>query len=337
MLSLLNVHTCLIAHVLAVIALAGCAAAPRDGEPAAATSAPAGPPSDENALAAPVQPLLAAPCGRPDACAAACDRGDARACTQLGTMHLLGDPFVPPDRSPERAGALLVRACELGHAEGCAQAAMHFSGILGGPRDEARAADLLRQAEQSGQAACARGDARSCWDIAPHPNAASDPAAPVRPEHLDLWRRACAAGLADACTARAFSLQTSAPELAARLAARALALHEAACDRGDPWACVTAALRHQEAGRSDRAAALWKQRLARLEQQCAAGLGAACIGLSQIYDPAHSDQGAAKDPAKDPAQAARWAERACAAQTPVDCAVAWCRRAVELGGACPPR
>lgn len=320
--------------VLAALGLAGACKRdsdpPRADPPAAQRPVPA--PTDEEVLAAPVRPLREAPCGTPDVCAAACERGAGPACTQLAVMHLFGIPYVPPSRSPETAATLLDRACELGHVEGCATAAMHFSGMLGGPRDQARSDAYFQAAQTKGLAACRAGDGLACWEIAPQPTGMSESPMQVGEPEIELWRRACAAGVADACGAFAFHLSTTAPELAARLDARALALDEAACAQGDASACLTAALRLQDAGQVERAAPLWQQRLAILSRECEAKIAGSCHQVSQIYDPGQSELGFAKDVAA----AAAWAMRACALQATIDCSAGHCLRAAELGAKCPP-
>ena len=71
---------------------------------------------------------------------AACEKGDLKACTQLGRA-LVDGPL--GQRDLERARAVHLKACEAGALKSCnALGTLHLRG-LGGPQDEARAEELF--------------------------------------------------------------------------------------------------------------------------------------------------------------------------------------------------
>lgn len=89
----------------------------------------------------------------------ACDGGVAVACPMLGDMLVLGVRAMEPGWSFERgwseALSLFHRACDLGDSYGCRRAASIYSGGLGVPRQQERAASFRRKA-------CALGDSDAC-------------------------------------------------------------------------------------------------------------------------------------------------------------------------------
>ena len=84
----------------------------------------------------------------------ACDRGEAKSCTDLGN-HLSRWNDVPHDES--RAVRTFARGCDLGWGEACASAALMFEAGRGVPLD-------LREALALHARACALGYSWSCKD-----------------------------------------------------------------------------------------------------------------------------------------------------------------------------
>jgi TPR repeat protein len=161
-----------------------------------------------------------------------CAKGDAHACMRLA---LMGDHGLGVPESKLDAAATYAKACDLGDAESCEEAAKHYSGHdKDVPKDEKRAADLAHKA-------CVAGRATGCA-------LASEPEA-----FMKLVEPACAAGSAFDCGSAAFALGHGAHGVArdeARavpLAARMIELLQDACLDDDGSACA-ALIRPFESG-----------------------------------------------------------------------------------------
>ncbi len=152
-----------------------------------------------------------------------CNGGAAHACARLA---VLADHGLGMEESKPKAMASYEKACALGDAESCEEAAKRYSGHDKDlPKDEARSVELARKA-------CAAGRAMGCA-------LANDPEAFMR-----IVEDACAAGSAFDCGSAAFALIHGAhgvPRDMARavpLAAKMMELEQDACLDDDGSACA---------------------------------------------------------------------------------------------------
>lgn len=291
--------------------------------------------TDEEILALPAHAVTETPCGKPDRCAAACEKKEASACVQLASMHRWSSPFRPSNPSARTAVELLRKACDLGNGEGCRRLATAYSTGSGVSADAGTAQSYDSMAQALSLAACQRGDGLACMTAAPRP--AELIPEPDRASLFDIrvWRWACRFGVAEGCEAYAgYDLQERDPKLDARFLERAQALNVDACQRlSDKEACRSAARWFTSAHQYDQASGCWATRfiiLNRLCTQCSVG---ACLELADMYNPRGEFQG--YQPTRE--SAASWAEQACACEPKVVCGIGACKRAVDLGGHCPPK
>jgi TPR repeat protein len=171
--------------------------------------------------------------------ASSCTAGKAEACTKLARVYLGGEG-VP--RSLGRAARLYDRGCNGGDVEAC-----HELGLLWATGEGVVAADEER-ARQLFSVACDRKHAPSCWMLAMAMAFAGgdDPSESTKPV-LDLIRKACEGGEAEACEGMATTHGEGGqgvpkdPIEARNAWLRALDLRVRACDAGDAEGCVTAA------------------------------------------------------------------------------------------------
>lgn len=191
--------------------------------------------------------------------AAACEAGDAKACTALAFRCRLGatDPDVPWESAAcaERER----KACDAGDAPSCKQLADRYldsSGHAGVPQDEGRAVELYQRACDSGR------DLGSCMTVAmayeTGRGVAQDPAQAARA--LELTCLQDSGVLPQACTHLASYLANG--RGVARDEARAARLYLAACVEG---VCEGDALRRLCADASGRR-----------------GTNAGCVALAQL-------------------------------------------------------
>lgn len=158
---------------------------------------------------------------------AACDGGDARACTGLGWLHHVGFGMAP---DPEEAARLYRRGCDGGNGFGCTLLGWFHETGTGMDPDQAAAARLYRQG-------CDGGFVFGCTDLGRlHENGIGmdpDPAQAAR-----LYRQACDGGDARGCTnlgllhAQGIGVDPD-PAEAARL-------YRQACEMGHEYACAHA-------------------------------------------------------------------------------------------------
>jgi len=195
-----------------------------------------------------------------EASAKACERGDTRACADLGARYASGDDA---DRDPARAQPLLDKACEGGQVEACQRLALLLRAGDGFPADLARAASLHERA-------CDAAHMPACTDLGWAYSAGQGVATDLA-RSVALFRRACEGGHAHGCSnlgtvydsgrgveadpaqAVAFyrrACEGKSPEGCARWGQAlregrgtekdeggALRLFEQACDGAVPWAC----------------------------------------------------------------------------------------------------
>ena len=161
-----------------------------------------------------------------------CDKGGAHACARLAVLqdHGLGIPESKP-----KAVASYEKACDLGDAESCEEAAKRYSG-----RDKDIPAEARRAAELAHKA-CTAGRATGCA-LSNEPDA-----------FMKIVEAACTAGSAFDCGSAAFALGNGAHGVprdvarALRLSARMIELEQDACLDDDGSACA-ALIRPFESG-----------------------------------------------------------------------------------------
>lgn len=279
----------------------------------------------------------------------ACDREQAAACGALGTLHAngrLATELVPEPgaglttASVKAAQPFLVRACELGSGNGCAQAAKvlvgqqrfqqarakaargcelnapagcrAFAGLLwqglGGNQDRARARAVNEKWKSLLEDGCAKGDKERCaaagtgsWWID------GDLDGAVR-----YWEKACALGEGTACGfLGAFiwaGAKSGTPDLE-----RALPLLTKACDLHDAYGCAVLGRAHAHAGDFEQARARWKR-------ACALGGQRGCFQLGAGH---RQGQGVPQSDIK----AVELYRRACLLHSPSGCnGLAWMLR-----------
>jgi len=155
----------------------------------------------------------------------ACDKGDAHACANLGTLYYKG---IGLRRSEKHGVKLFEKACSASSAHGCnALASAHYHGV-GAPRDRPRAAKLFEQACKQGSAdgcsglgamvangvaveldndraarlfeqACSRGSSHGCGQLALLSLQGHNDQPPNSNRALQLFLRACRGGDASSC------------------------------------------------------------------------------------------------------------------------------------------
>jgi len=258
----------------ALLVLVGCGAvrsqglAPASSAPAA-LSAPAvsGPPDDT-------------PCDERGRTRAACEAGEAGACTRLGREALTGMGLEDgPD--PAAARAFFQRACDGGDGEGCARHALSTLLGEGVARDEDAGRAALRAAcERTPRAACGLAAAGLAED-------ARRQKTPGEAEWVALFaQEGCHAGDGFACRllgdvfleGRGLSADSG----------KAFSLYARACEAGDGEACADqgALLRLWEPGEAARADGL-------LSRGCELGSPAACGRL--VLQALHSSADAGEE------------------------------------------
>ena len=232
---------------------------------------------------------------------AACERGDARACTTLGTGY---EQSGPSDRP--RAAVFYRKGCDLGHAEACGRiASLHQRGAAM-PKDEAQAAALYVKACEGGDAGscahaayrylmgdgvvrdtaravalyergCQGADARACLNLG---NAYMGGEAGLPRDFARaavLYKRGCDVGSAEACGRLGYVHQTGSGVLSND--ALAVELYERACRAGHAWSCASLGSMYLE-GRGvsknrQTATALY-------ERACTGGEEWACTALKRL-------------------------------------------------------
>lgn len=202
--------------------------------------------------------------------AAACARGMAADCRDLGRAHLTGEGGARDDRL---AVAWLTRSCELGEPAACADLGVLYAIGRGLPQSDERAVALTRRA-------CDQGIAHACSNLgALLAEGVAAPAKGAADDAVRHFRRACDAGIAEGCTNLAAAQEAG--RLAPRdLPAAARALRRG-CDAGFPLAC------HRLAGlvyeSADLAPDLTVKALA--ARACKGGVAPACASLGEKLPP----------------------------------------------------
>lgn len=181
----------------------------------------------------PVRP----PCGAPQACAAACQRGDADACVRLGDLA----SAELADLDVEEATPAWTRACELGRGVGCERLACV---LLRDGQRQAAAAELKRACEHG---ACTL--AHTCEE-----DARCEASAACAIDLPDADERQCMSGDGVACLLLGEAREDRGGD--------SRAMYQRACAVDIAGACL-------RAGNTSEAAALYRAR-------CAAGHASAC-------------------------------------------------------------
>jgi TPR repeat protein len=168
----------------------------------------------------------------------ACDQGEPRACTQLGTLYLQG---IGGPRDNSLAFGLLDRGCKGGHAAACEDQAMFYKAIdkvIAQEKADPRAGfHVLRELYRRG---CEGGEAHSCAEYGSYleygMGGPKDPAGALR-----YFGRACDGGDAKACASMALSLAVPMDKKATPDPTRAAQYWERGCTGGDAGSCSSLA------------------------------------------------------------------------------------------------
>ncbi|MBL8787460.1 MAG: sel1 repeat family protein [Deltaproteobacteria bacterium] len=258
------------------------------------------------------QPGSAAPSTGPEAtpadpaghaaCVETCGRGIAQGCFALGRVALRGD-----DKRPKEALVHFDRACELGEAAGCVEAALLVERGVDGPPDPTRGLRYNR-------IACDRGHPTGCANL----GLAYQAGEVVPKDELrasQLYQRGCAGGDAAGCANLAFLFhygigvtrndkrarelyedacarghQRACGNLAGLLVAgrggardevRAAKIYRGLCDEGMLEACASLATQHEFGMGVDRDPAE-AERL--FTKACDGGIAEACVGLGRMFE-----------------------------------------------------
>jgi hypothetical protein len=211
----------------------------------------------------------------------ACRAGNAGGCGNLGVAYAAGQGVAI---DPERAASLFAMSCTKGDARGCIELASVTAYGQGVPRDPRRAAELL-------DGACKKGHPEACFRIASmfeDGTLGPDPVAA-----MSYFEKACVGGAGDGCDRLDAMYQ-------ANMRARPPTPHprEIACLGGDARACNAAALGHfggEGVERNlDKAVAFMRQACQRgytpscdvlgpmLHGSCARGDSLSCTALAKL-------------------------------------------------------
>jgi TPR repeat protein len=251
--------------------------------------------------------------------ATACAKQVASACTTLGRLQRSSaDPA-----KVVQARAHLRSACDAKDGEGCWLLVQMLRAAQGGPADPQQAASLCPEA-------CRLGVAGACRDEAERALQAQD-----FQGGFGWLRKACEAKDEPSCTRLAALLEGEGGAPVDLAAATEALVH--ACHLGHAAACVKAASRQPDGGRSAEAQPLVRQLL---EQGCSGGNPLACVRLGALLAAAPPDTADAARAATlllaacdqgtgeacrhmatvRPAQAATWLQRACESADAEGCA-----------------
>jgi hypothetical protein len=234
-------------NALLVVGVACSSGATRATSPATpATVTPAASTADAGAAPAPAPTTTSTPCNTIATCADQCSRAHTEVgCRRLGDLGLAYDVKTMPQ---EQLYATLRDACVAGVISSCMYQGAFDNLIVNGRRvpgvDRSGAA-----AERSAlfERACNGGDPRGCDLLADLNDDDPARAKPLRAQAAALLDKRCATDAWDACDELARQLQrgayegdtpdTAMAERASRLFDRVAILMQAACDRGDAFAC----------------------------------------------------------------------------------------------------
>jgi TPR repeat protein len=236
-------------------------------------------------------------CKGADACAPACDHGDAHACDRLSDVY--GDSDGVP-RDLERQRTLAQRACDGQDADGCFDLARIYARGIGVAQDAAKSETLLQRAHALHARQCDARYLDSCYDLAldfrDGRGTAADDASASRllQEVAERYERACNRDDPDGCEGLADMTREGTGGLH-RDASRAAELYERACDLGDPTACALAGYAFEEGGAPPRAMRVFAK-------ACSGGVRGGCGGIARIQS--RADEGLA-----DAQSAAEYAKR----------------------------
>jgi len=201
---------------------------------------------------------------------AACDSGFAPACLRASILYRVSVPSSEPD-APQRASALLLKACDAGLPEACHDLAQ--AGVVGAaiPVDDATAAKLLDRG-------CAQGSFQACRRIAerllPEPPFACDQC--TRPDAIERGDEPCIA-----CEIAACRKVNCCPTCEGRL--RFMCCAEE-FDAPLPYPLKTAVMEPKEAARARaKALAVLTPAVKRLDALCDDGLVTACRDLGDLF------------------------------------------------------
>ncbi|WP_146618034.1 tetratricopeptide repeat protein [Lujinxingia litoralis] len=215
---------------------------------------------------------------------AQCDEGDPLACLDLA-VALLQTAEV---RDPQRAHALLERACQLNAPEGCLRLAA-LQAELGHPQEEVNAQIA---------AACDQGYGPACTTLAQRfSDANADPAT------VDTYyARACELDDTDGCAEHALRLARTDQLTEAR------ALWEAGCQRWHGYSCFHHAHSYLNTGSGQLAP---PEMVFGYERACTLNVPVACYNLAIYYN--------TRQPDPDFARGRTYLERACRLDHPQGC------------------
>jgi serine/threonine protein kinase/TPR repeat protein len=214
-------------------------------------------------------------------CTRQCDRGHLGSCSSLGQMLEAG---LGVARDEERALDVYRRACEGGHGLSCFSLGRMIDEEKGGAADPAQVFLLFRKACDLGDPQGCHGVAVKLSDLEQQAEVAGDldKRDARRKEIADLFRRGCDGGFARACTSLAIMMDQG--ELGADGRAKADALYERACAKGEPAACALK-------GGLGRTGQLDRADPTLLRRACLAGYGYGCNVLGIVLEGKGSIEG----------------------------------------------
>jgi TPR repeat protein len=246
---------------------------------------------------------------------AACDKGHAGACLELGRLRGfgLGGPI-----DPESSATATREACDRGLDPACASMAVKTLFAWGQRRDTVLARILAQRSEAGTRRACADGDGFACIILGDLSDAGliaggppamksfrdqgrrllgppcehddgiacswlSSAEAPGSDRAKDAARRACDLGVAKGCSDLAYaSLEGADPD-----PAQAFARWKTGCDANDPWAChalCTRSINGRGLPKNPTAARPFCERAVPLfTRTCDLGSGVGCAALAWYY------------------------------------------------------
>jgi uncharacterized protein len=197
----------------------------------------------------------------------ACDAGNAQACNELGVAYRTGTG-VPVDLG--RAVMLYQRACDTNYGTACNNLGFFYSRGLSVGKDEARAANLYQRACDAGEGAGCQNAGRG-YELG-----LGVPKDVVRA--VSFYQRGCAASDILACESLGWSLFRGAG--IDKDEARAVTLFRRACDQGNSAGCNNLGLAMEQG----RGTTKDERRAAELYQQaCDKNNAFGCLNLAWVY------------------------------------------------------
>jgi TPR repeat protein len=193
----------------------------------------------------------------------ACDFGDPASCFAQGLV--LRGRIQPPDDNGSHDA--FVKACELGIADGCAQAGTDLITGIGVDEDVAKGRAMLDRA-------CTAGSGLSCYNVAVSTRDGTFGATKDTKAAFALFEKGCTVGFAAACTEQAMALYDGIGATKDR--AKATTIATRACE-AKAVQCYFLAELQQKAKKLPEARALY-------DKACGAGSAVACHNIGVMLE-----------------------------------------------------